>query len=250
MFGLFLILVGLLLIGVAIYYVLFVHDKGASDPSKIIDAQQDKVDTNAGVAENYFKGRKVQSQTRFQEAVTENKRATTETIHQEAAAVSATLEKEAVPERHERKTKKEKADTEVYLAQKLTEQKEHQLRERLIDLALAQGFDVDTYIKQKLDELEIEKLERETMVKLKGGFVYQLQDYQKLTMLRSQLDELYEREHSIESGNEPDSVKQKKLAQVKADIELLEKDADGRRQGLLSANHGEETGRSNPDSEP
>jgi hypothetical protein len=249
MFGYLLIAFGLVSIGVVIYYWL-AHDKGASEPSEIIDAQQNKVDTNAGVAENYFKRRKVESQTKFQEAVTDNKRATTDTVRQETEAVSATLEKEAVPERHDRTIKREKADTEAYLAQKLTEQKEHQLRERLIDLALAQGFDVDTYLKQRLNDLEIEKLERETMVKLKGGFVYQLQDYQKLTMLRSSLDELYEREHQIESGNEPDAVKQKKLAQVRADIETLEKDADGRRQGLLQAYNGEESGGSNPDSEP
>jgi len=71
MMGMFFIIVGIVLIGIALFYLLFVHAKGASDPMEIIDAQQRKVDSEAGVFENYTKRRKVESQTKFQEAVTE-----------------------------------------------------------------------------------------------------------------------------------------------------------------------------------
>jgi hypothetical protein len=233
------VLVVLALICIAIAILYSPKQKSKISPEEKPDVYQDQAQPGQGVLNNVGTRFQARSDTKTQEVI--NK--ATEEANK---GIALATERRS----HHQTFQRQEAETQAYLAQKLTEQKEHQLRERLIDLALAQGFDVDTYLKQRLDELEIEKLERETMVKLKGGFVYQLQDYQKLTMLRSQLDELYEREHLIESGNEPESVKQKKLAQVKADIETLEKDANGRRQGLLQAYNGEEAGGSNPDSEP
>jgi hypothetical protein len=247
-FGPLLFLFGLFIIGLVVY-LWPRKELRKQRPEEKPHSYQDQAQPGQGVVKNIGTRFTAKSDAKTQTVVNEATAIATEGIRLTTDAVSADLENRALPERHEQTLTRESADTKAYLAQKLTGQKEHQLRERLIDLAIAQGFDVDTYIKQRLNDLDIEKLEREAMVKLKGGFIYQLRDYQKLTMLRSNLDELYEREHLIEIGDEPESVKQKKLAQVRADIITLEQDANGRRQGLLQAFDGDGPSDSDPDTE-
>ncbi|MBK8809702.1 MAG: hypothetical protein IPN69_03105 [Acidobacteria bacterium] len=113
------------------------------------------------------------------------------------------------------------------------------LQRNLISYAQASGMDVTTYLEvlktRALNEAEIQKIEAQAQANLNGGFILQLQAYQRLAMLRDNLDALYEREHQIQIGNDPETVKIKKLGQVTEDIKVLEEDIGGRRQRLLQA---------------
>lgn len=127
------------------------------------------------------------------------------------------------------------------------------LQRLLIQNAGQKGMDVTVYLEvlktRELNKAEVEKIEQQAVAELRAGFIYQLKEYQKLTMLREVLDALYERAYQIESGKEPEALKRRKLVQVEKDIKLHEEDADGRRKRLLSAFDGQETEGSNEDSD-
>lgn len=249
MMGWLFIIIGLVFIGIVVFVYLKSVPKPNLTPEEKPDIYQDQAQPGQGIFHNINTRINARSDTKTQEVVNVATRSATEGITLGTEAVHAKLEKEALPERHEQTLQKEKAETETILAQHRTIQKEAQLREKLIDIAMALGYDIDTYLQQQRNNLDIEKLEQETMTKLKGGFVFQLQEYQKLTMLRGQLDSLYEREYEILNSNEADSVKQKKLRQVKKDIQMLEKDANGRRTGLVQIGNGKEIRGSYTDSD-
>lgn len=113
------------------------------------------------------------------------------------------------------------------------------LQRNLIQFAQSEGMDVATYLEvlktRALNEAEIEKIQRIAENELKAGFIYQLQAYQRLNMLRDVLDSLYERAYQIEAGREPEPVKRRKLEQVEKDIKLHEEDIGARRKRLLQA---------------
>ena len=127
------------------------------------------------------------------------------------------------------------------------------LQKMLISNAQSDGMDVTTYLEvlrtRALNKAEIEKIMAKAQAELKAGFIFQLQEYQKLTMLREVLNDLYEQHYLVETTETREPIKLRKLAQIDKDIILHEKDADGRRQRLLQAFDGEEVQRSDEDTD-
>jgi len=127
------------------------------------------------------------------------------------------------------------------------------LQRHLISLAKSEGMDVVNYMQilqtRALNKAEIEKIEAQAQAQLKAGFIFKLQDYQHLSMLRDVLDNLYEKHYEVETTEMREPVKIKKLAQIDKDIELHEKDADGRRTRLLQTWSGDNTEGSDEDTE-
>ena len=246
--GLFFILVGLLLIGVVIYRVLFVHEKGVSDPLDTIKAQQNKVDTEAGVVENYLKRKKVESQSKFQEAVTGNKAAVTETIHQEAAVASAKLEKEAVPERHEQLLAKEKADTQSFIAVQEAVQGEAGLRKELASVASERLLTIEDLSAVNkhgyMKEIDLRMRQGEIQQDLDAADRYELTQHELINKLTTHHGQLIKERRRIELEETDEYVKQRLLERHDKNIEVVEQLIDGRQTRLLLSENGEENRRS------
>ncbi len=250
--GLVLILVGLFCIGVAIYYWLFVHEKGADKPLEIIERQQKKVDTEAGVFENYTKRRKVESQTKFQEAVNENKRAVTQAIVQESAVIKANLEKEVLPERHEQTLAKDTAETETFLALKKAEQQEFGLRKELAAVAAEKLLSVEDWSAvQKhhyMTQIDLKKRGDEIQQDLDGADRYELTQHELINKLTIQFNQLVKERRKIELEEKDEYVKGQLLARHDKNIKVVEQLIDGRQTRLLLSENGQENG-SNPSTE-
>jgi hypothetical protein len=131
--------------------------------------------------------------------------------------------------------------------------KEHHLQILLVERAEKQGLSVEWYQhilgRRELDKLELKKLEEEVLVKLKGGFIYLLQDYQKLALTRDVLNGLYDEYDKIAAL--PNSyANQRKLKQLQADIDMYEEDANGRRRRLVQKLDGQIPEGRDPDTQP
>ena len=247
-YGWIFIIGGVLAGGLFLYVLFFVNKKGANQPFQVMDAQQEKLDTNAGVLKNFLSRLGIESLTRVQVAVNETKKAVVETLKQENLALDEGLKLEAAPERHERALQVETAVADSILSQHHLVRKDHQLRERLIDLALLQGLDVDTYVeitkKKRLDELEVQRLEDEAMVALRKNFVYQLGEYQKLGLIRGQLDAAYLRRFELTGPASSDLLKE-----LNKDIRTLKRSANEARKRLLPPRQRDEVRGSDEDAQ-
>lgn len=210
------------------------------------EGKSDYFQNQAQPGQNFAQGAFTEAQLKRDKNIQDSANAATDSaiigLRQTSDAELAQLEKGANKPRHEEKREVEKAETQTVLTQHQTAQKQLQLTERLIDIAMALDIDVDTYLIQQRNRLDIEKLEQETMVKLKAGFVYKLGNYQELTMLRDQLDQLYEKRQLVLQSKAAKAVKKDKLTQIALDIVALEQVTNERRQGLLQADNGQDAG--------
>jgi hypothetical protein len=246
------ILIGLLILLVA-FMILMVGFIKYSPKGRAVDDRtqyyQEQAKVGQGIMQGALNRAQLRRDTRTQEAANYASQVAAQGIRIQTDTDRAQLERDNVFKEAELSDAKHA----LAIATTRAQLKEQQLREKLIDLAYANGYDLDTYLaiqrKQHLDELDIRKLEQDVMTKLRGGFVYQLRGYQKLAMLRDQLDALYERAYQIKASRDPKPVKERKLRQVEEDIRLLEEDARGRRQGLLQAYNGENAEGGDPDTD-
>lgn len=244
--GIFFLFAGLLLVGVAIYFWLFDREKGASNPLDAADAQQDKVDSEAGTVENYFKGRQVKSQTEFQRVVTDAKQAAAETIRTDTEVASAQLEKEALPERHDQTLKKDKAQTQTELARLESERVELSVRNQLMGIALSQEMDVTTYLQvtshRNLKQIDLEA--RDTDYKQDQEQISKVQQ-EKLELIdraSHRLYSMYEERKRLEASDDP--AKEDKLTHLNKLIQGGEVLILGEQDRFIQSTLGQEAPRS------
>lgn len=238
--------IGVILIAVCIFLWMQLYEKSSTNQQeRISKLQSEKYDPNM----TRFKARKetaasaVRTGTAAQ--VSQEVRAVKDMIVQETEAVQAQYTLDNTVDNLNREEEL-KHITHVATVDGLN------LQRLLIQNASQQGMDVSVYLEvlktRELNKAEVERIEQQAVAELQAGFIYQLKEYQKLTMLREILDGLYRRAYEIESGNEPETLKKRIVAQVEKDIKLHEEDADGRRKRLLSAFDGQETEGSNENS--
>jgi hypothetical protein len=233
------IIVGLILIVGCIYLWMHLFEKSSTNPQDRIDKLQDeKYDPNM----TRFAARKQTAasipRTETATQIGKETRAVKDMIVQQTEAVQAQFTLNNIGSDLSR-------GEELKQVSHIATVDGLNLQRLLIANAGQQGMDVTVYLEvlktRELNKAEVEKIEQQAAAELRAGFIYQLKEYQKLTMLRGVLDELYERAYQIESGNEPQLLKARKLIQVEKDIKLHEEDADGRRKRLLQAINEEDT---------
>ncbi|MBV9214943.1 MAG: hypothetical protein JO053_02105 [Acidobacteria bacterium] len=225
-----LIIVGLLFVAGGIIFLLFYYERSSNTRAEQIKDLQDRYDPN--ITPMAAKREMKRSEVR------------TEMISQmlsEATAVSSIIkhdtEVKGIVHENENKDEWLRRDEQLKILRRRLEEDTLMLQQDMLAKAKAAGLDVASYtevMKQRaLNAAEIERLEASAQSKLKGGILYKLADYQKVNMLRGVLDDLYEQEHLLLNSDRPEEVVEKKLEQVRKDIELHQSDLDARRQRLL-----------------
>lgn len=241
-----LIIFGILFIAGGVIYRLYFYEKSSKDPRDQIRNLQERYDPNIT--------RTVAVKEADQSSV---RTGLVKQFNAEVEAVTGMLNKrtegEVVAFRNEHIGDQLKREEEFKHQQHLHDVDNLMLQRNLVSFAQDQGMDVSTYLEvlktRALNSVEMQRIEDEAKAQLKAGFIYQLKDYQHISMLRGALDDLYERSWQIETGKEPEPVRQRKLAQIEEDIRLHEEDIGARRKRLLQASNGEEAQGSNQDSD-
>jgi hypothetical protein len=253
------IIAGLFIIGFAFYVSRASRKKGLAAEDKALHYQDEA--QPGGLVGNLFNRKKLESGAKLQEAANIASTASvagvalqTENVKAQAELEAANKDKEHLGTRIERTQKLEAEDHEVHLLERGSKKQDIQLRQMLVKEAQERGVSLETLNRiletRELNDLEIEKLRKETYVKLEAGFIYQLREYQKLMMLRKQLDDLYLEIDQIQKSAVSDYVKQMQIDERKEDIETLREDRRERRQRLLQALNGPALPGGDPDAEP
>ncbi|MDT5157670.1 MAG: hypothetical protein QOH51_2027 [Acidobacteriota bacterium] len=221
---------------------------------------QDRVVPGQGIIENIKTRVQVESDTKTQQVANLASQAATQGIEEQSRAIDAALRQSAIVDVHQRGSEKAEAEHGTELArleaERLayeTNQQEDELKRLLIARAGQRGLSLESFNRvverEELDNLDIRKLQKETLVRLEAGFIFQLREYHKLMMQRKELDGLYFEIDEIQNSNSSDYLKRMKIAEREADIKLLQEDRRARRQRLLQAFDGEDAEGSDGDSE-
>lgn len=252
---------GLLLIFVSLYYWLFVHEKGESDSLMVADAQQEKMDTEAGRIESSLIAGKIQSQTNLQLTINESKRAVVETIQMESLIVATQLDKETIPEHHKETRQKEKAAHLVYLSQQdtaLVDERTAQVsqfaRQDLITEAVKSKLTIENHqqvqLSQKLSDIKVSEHRQLEEINLNNNLAEIqervrlaiiakfLSNEQIVTEIQTQIDNVYKQIDEINTKNEFSPEIQKRMIEDREEIIAAFKAKRNERQaGLLEVNN-------------
>lgn len=250
------LIAAIILIAVAVFaFIVFLskRPKPTYTPEEKPGAYQNQAQPRQGALKNVRTRFQAKSDAKTQAVANVATAIATEGIRLTTDAVSADLENKALPERYEQTLKKETADTNAYISAREAEQQESELKKLLIAHAVEEGLPLGALErlleKEKLDNLEIKKLQKETVVKLEAGFIYQLREYHKIMMLRKELDGLYVEIDQIQNSQLSEYVKTRQVDEREADIKAVQEDRRGRRQRLLSAFDGDDDSGSGEDAE-
>ena len=159
---------------------------------------------------------------------------------------------ESTPERMRRQAEADEATHDVLLETKATELLAQKVQQQMLVAANNLGVPYTVFEammqKQKLDELELQKLAAEKRIVLEVSFLYQLRGFHQLFMLRNRMDELIEEIDQIRDSDKSDYVKTRQIAERELDILTLRDKRDAERKRLVQASHGDNLGRGNEDS--
>ena len=242
----FIIIGGVFVVGAVIALMYYYEKSNTAPKARINKIQDENYDPNMTSAAARLKVEQSKARTEAAVQVGEEVRAVKDMISQQTEVKEASFKDEHTLERLERE---EESNIETH---KL-EIDDINLQKLLISNAQRDGMDVTTYLEvlktRALNAAEIEMITAKAKAELRAGFIFKLQEYQELSMVREVLDGLYEQHYLVETTETREPVKRRKLAQIDKDITLHEKDADGRRTRLLQSYNGQEVQGSDEDSD-
>ena len=189
-----LIIVGLALLGTAAYVWITSYKQNPHDiQGKVQDVIQDKYSDkmNRWAARKEAKAATARADT----AAAVNIEATNvaDMYNRQTVAEENKKRFESTPERLRREAEATEAAHDVFLETKATELLSQQVQQQMLVVANNLGVPYTVFEammqKQKLDELELQKLAAEKRIVLEAGFLYQLRGFHQLFMLRNRMDE-------------------------------------------------------------
>ena len=225
-----LIFAALMVIGGIIAF-FWINPPGPTDPQEKIKAQQDKVDPNASGLKNAVRRTRMRSYTDTQKVANEATAATTEGIKLQTEAETAAEVTESNVNVH-------LSTNDTTISSNERRQAEDALHKVMLDRARDHGIPYVVFeqemMKERLDELELKRLAKEKQIILEAGFIYQLRDYHKLTMIRAQVDQLIREIDEVRNDKSLSDFAKGELEQIRRDdMQMLLEDARGRRKRLL-----------------
>lgn len=219
--------VGLICVGVGIWWLMFPGKGGPSDSHSKRREVHDKYAPSQTRFEATKETKAALARTGLLQQTAEEARAVTDTIAQDTEAVKAQFDHDSAPARLQREEETLRIQHEVFKAGA-------DLNLYLMAQAKEQNVDLPTFLelrkKLELDKLELDKQWREAEQALKGGFIYQLQAHQHLSLLTEYIGKLYDRAEQLRTQG-----KDRELALIEEHISFMEGDFRGRQRLLQGA---------------
>ena len=237
----FLIIVGLLMIGGALYAMVTRYLPTNNSPEEHIDAiTQGKIspDMNRWTAKKETKAS--QARADLAASIANESRNMGEVIRQRTVAGEQRIAFNALPQREQMEREEREARHDVYLETQAALLSEQQLRRQMLDMATDLGLPYVVFeqmlTKAKLDELELKRLAAENRITLEKGFIYQLRGFHQLMMMRKEIDSLVVEIDQIMSDEKlSEQAKKRQIAEREADIQTLKDRRNAERQRLVQA---------------
>jgi ribosomal protein L39E len=233
------LLFGLICVGVGVWWLMFPGKGGPSDSHSKRGEVHDKYAPSQTRFEATKETKASLARTGLLQQTAEEARAVTDTIAQNTEAIKAQFDQDTAPIRLQREEEALRIQHEVLEAGA-------DLNLYLMAKAKEQNVDLPTFLELRkrleLDKLELDKQWRETEQALKGGFIYQLQAHQHLSLLTEYIGKLYDRAEQLRTQG-----KDRELALIEEHISFMEGDFRGRQRLLQGAEQTDvQGGDSNP----
>ena len=235
-----LIIVGVLLIGTAIYFYMFPGRKGHSSPQERINALHDKSNPN----QTRYEARK---ETGASIARTEELQALAGEAEATVHMVSQQTQLENVEFHHEHQIQQLTERRQLESTQNENEQKftlkATELGTNPIILSEQQRSQIEVDKARQLAEIDIERRWKEIVQDLDAADLLHLSEQQLINKLTGYYEELLRKKHEIEIGADPEPVKNALLARYDKNIQSLEGRIDDRQDRLVLSENGKEVKR-------
>jgi hypothetical protein len=210
MMGWFLIIAGILFVGIAAYYLLVPKAQGGTATGKV-DQYQDIVHPKMGRIASWFKRKQLVSQAQTQAAANE--------------VSQAVLEGSEINERTVESREIRKATNKVALTTLESTQVELETRNELMRLAQAQGLDITTYLQvashRGLKQIDLEAREVEYRQDQEQISRVQQEKLELIDRATHRLYSMYRERKELETSNDP--AKDDILSQLNYNISIAER---------------------------
>jgi hypothetical protein len=251
-FGLFLIIFGLISIGVVIY-LWPRKETSKQTPEEKPHSLQDQAQPGQGVIENVITRVKVGSDAKTQAVVNEATGIATEGIRLTTDAISADFEKKAIPERHRQTTEAEDARHQTELTRletervkSLNEQLEDKYRIAITEIAFNHSMDVPTYLQvtghRELKQIDLQARATEYNQDQDNLSRVQQEKLELIDRATKRLFGFYEDRKELEASDEP--AKDDKLNHLNQLISGAERLILGEQDRFIQSTLGQEAPRS------
>jgi predicted transcriptional regulator len=235
-----LIIVGVLLIGVAVYFYMFPGRKGHSSPQERINALHDKSHPNQTRYEARKEAGASIARTEELQALAGEAEATIHMVSQQTQLENVEFHHEHQPQQLEERRRLESAQmtNQEQFVNKATE-----LGIDPVILSLTEQSQIEVNKARQLAEIDIERRWKEIVQDLDAADLLHLSEQQLINKLTGYYEELLRKKHEIEIGADPEPVKNALLARYDKNIKSLEGRIDDRQDRLVLSENGKEVKR-------